>query len=571
MLIILKKINFLITKRDKKRLIGLIFLLFVGMILEVFGLGILLPALTILSSPESIKEVQFLSTIKSYFPLLKSQDSQLIFLVSLVLIYLIKSVFLIFLTFIQYRFLSKLTAYVSNELYSTYLKQPYKFHVQRNASELIKNIQLEIHYFSTYIFSFVTVIIEGGFVFSVLVTLIYIEPFGAFAIGLFYGLLSFLFLKTTRKKISQWGSLRQNYDAEISKTALEGLGAIKDLLVLNRSNYFISKYSNLNYLKARINSNQGVLSQLPRYYFELVSVIGLISFIIFLIYTGKESKDIISILGVFVAATFRAIPSLNRIVGANQSLKFYKPSIDKIYSEIKLVDLSNEELNYGEMYEFKNSIVFSDVSYRYESRNLVLNDIDLVIKKGDIIGIIGESGSGKSTFVDLLIGLFKPTKGTVQIDGSPIYNNRKLKSMIGYISQSIYLIDDSITKNIALGIPENKIDNDRILDLIKKVKLNDFVESLEFGESTRVGERGVQISGGQRQRIGIARALYHNPQILILDEATSALDSTTEMEVIQAINELKEHMTVIMIAHRKSTLNIANRIYEIRDKKLFKI
>ena len=340
-------------------------------------------------------------------------------------------------------------------------------------------------------------------------------------------------------------------------------------MILGKRSFFIEEYSNKNYVKARINANQGTVSQIPKFYLELISIIGLVSFIIILLIQGKDSTGLITILGVFVAATFRMIPSLNRIIAATQSMKYYRPSVDIIYKEIKdNIGLLVDDIKLKE-FDFKNDIEFLSVDFNFTKGLDILKGINLKIKKGQTIGIIGESGSGKSTLVDLLIGLHKPTSGEIIIDGiNGFQMSQSWRKKIGYVSQTIYLTDDTIKKNIALGLPENNIDDTRVIELLKQVQLEKFINNLELGMNTKVGERGVQLSGGQRQRIGIARALYNSPEILILDEATSALDDKTEKEIIKTINDLKGDKTIIMIAHRISTLKNCEKIYEIENKKL---
>lgn len=569
MISILKKINFLVTKRQRKGLIILTIMLFIGMILEVFGLGILIPALSIILDPEIIEKTPLILQIKNYFSEFSDQSFVLLFLAAIVFVYIIKTSFIVFLTHKQNRFLTNITAQISNNLFSSYLSQPYNFHLNRNASELIKNIQVEINYLYTFFNSLITILIEGGFVFSVLGTLLYIEPFGAICVGSFYGLLSVLFLQFTKSKLKKWGDLRQELDTQVSKIASEGLGGIKDLLILGKTKFYIKDYTYKNYLKARLNANQGTLSQIPRFYLELISIVGLVSFIVILIFQGKDTTSIITVLGVFVAATFRMIPSLNRIISATQSMKYYLSSVHVVYKEINSSTQFKDNKNYPEKHKFLNKIEFKKVNFNFNNLMPVLIDVDLEIRKGYTIGIIGESGSGKSTLVDLLIGLHKPTSGEIVIDGlSGIQMDQVWKNNIGYVSQSIYLTDDSIKNNIALGIPKNKINETRIVELLDQVQLKKFITNLELGVNTKVGERGVQLSGGQRQRIGLARALYHNPDILILDEATSALDMETEIEIMRSINYLKRHKTIIIIAHRLSTLKSCDSIYKIDDGKL---
>lgn len=566
----IKKINFLITKRQRKGLVILTLLLFIGMILEVFGLSILIPALSIILDQEMIEKTPLISSTRNYFHEFSNQIFIFLFLGIIVVVYFIKSLFIIFLTYKQNRFLTNITAYISNKLFSNYLSQPYFFHLNRNASELIKNIQIEVNHFYIFLLSLITIIIEGGFIFSVLATLIYIEPFGAMCIGIFYGLLSVIFLQFTKKKLKVWGNSREVIDGQVSKIALEGLGGIKDLLILGKATLFIEEFSKKNYLKARLNANQATVSQMPRFYLELISVVGLISFIILLILQGKETTSLISILGVFVAASFRMIPSLNRVIAAVQTTKFFSPAVDIISKEINSYTQVKTFENSFENFKFQSEIEFRKVNFSFSDKSVILKNINLKINKGQTVGIIGESGSGKSTLVDVLIGLHKPTSGEIFIDGNKDFQlKQSWRNKVGYVSQSIYLTDDTIKNNIAFGVFEDKIDIPRINQLIKDVLLDKFIKTLELGIDTKVGERGVQLSGGQRQRIGIARALYNQPEILVLDEATSALDLETEKEIMESINNLKGKKTLIMIAHRISTLIKADIIYEIKNNQIF--
>ena len=569
MLSTLKKINFLITKRQRKGLVILTLLLFVGMVLEVFGLGILIPTLSIILDSETIDKTPLLSIIRNYFSELSDKNFTYLFLTFIVLVYFLKSLFIVFLTFKQNRFLSNIIAHISNNLFSSYMSQPYRFHLNRNTSELIKNIQVEINYLYNLLLSLITITIEGGFIVAILSTLIYIEPVGAISIGIFYGILSIVFLRFTKRKLNIWGQMRQNIDAQLSKTAIEGLGAIKDLLILGKATFYIDNFSNKNYLKARLNSNQGTVSQIPRFYLEFISILGLVSFIILLFVQGKDTNNLITILGVFVAATFRMIPSLNRVIAGSQSIKYYMSSLDIIFSEINSFNNLTIQETSIKNFSFKNKIELNKLHFGFIESEMVLEDINLTIKHGQTVGLIGESGCGKSTLVDLIIGLHQPTSGKISIDGKDnLQMNQTWKNNIGYVSQTIYLIDDSIAKNIALGLPENKINYPKINDVLKQVQLEKFINTLELGINTKVGERGVQLSGGQRQRIGIARALYNDPSILVLDEATSALDTNTEVEVMKSVNNLRKGKTIIVVAHRLSTIDNCDIVFEIKNKSI---
>lgn len=571
MIEILKKINFLVTKGERKRVIVLIFLLFLGMILEVFGLGILIPILSLLLDPENIDNEFGLIFIKNFLPEVSNKIFVLIFLTTILVTYLVKSLFLIYLNHKQNRFLADLTAEISNKLFEKYLRQSYNFHLNKNSSDLIKNIQIETNFLNLYLLYLITICIESGFVLAVLATLIYIEPFGAISIGVFYGFLSVLFLQFTKRKLKEWGETREKLDNSLSKISLEGLGGIKEILILGKSSFFIDQFSKKSFSKARNNSNQATVSQIPRFYLELISVAALVSFIFIQVIQGKDTVNLFTILGVFVAATFRMIPSLNRIIGAFQSIKFYKPSVDIIFNEINNLEYFHYDIDNETKFEFEKDIKIKNLSFNFDGSPNILKEVNLEIKKGQTIGIVGESGSGKSTLIDLIIGLHHPISGEIIIDGVPGRQLGELwRRKIGYVSQTIYLTDSTIKNNIAFGISNDKIDDDRVKDVLNKVKLETFIKSLNKGFNTRVGERGIQISGGQKQRIGIARALYNDPEILILDEATSALDTETEKGIINSISELKGDMTIIMIAHRLTTLSDCDIIYKIQNGNILK-
>lgn len=572
MLNILTKINSLITNKQRRGTIILMILLFIGMVLEVFGLGILIPMINILLDPEMVENTFGLRSMKDFFPNFSHRDFVLFFLGVILLLYIVKTLFQVFLTYKQNTFLNNVVATISNNLYTSYLQRPYKFHINSNTSELTKNLQVEVNYFFSFLSSLISLILEIGFLLAIILTLILIEPIGAISIGIFYGSLSVIFFQFTKSKLTNWSELREKFDLQISKNIFEGLGGIKDLLILGKIHIYIQQFSRNNNLRQRLNAKMGTLSQIPRFYLELVSIFGLLSFICILIYQGKDPKSLITVLGVFVAAIFKMIPSVNKIITVSQLLKFHYPSVNIIYNELKDFNDNIEKSISPRNFQFQNNIQFSNVDFGYSKKNKILKGVSINIKKGQTIGIIGESGSGKSTFADLLVGLHKPFFGKILIDGiDGLQMTQSWRNKIGYVSQTIYLTDDSILNNIALGVPENMIDRSLINKILTKVQLEKFVNSLESGTKTRVGERGVQLSGGQKQRIGLARALYNNPQILILDEATSALDNLTEKGVMDSVKNLKGDITKIIIAHRLSTLDNCEVIYELSNKKLKKI
>jgi len=564
----IKKINFLLSKDQRKKLIILTLLLFVGMILEFFGLGMLIPVINILLDSNEFTQNEYLNSFRNFFP----QISDKIFLFSLLLFiiffYSVKTCFLVLLAFKQNRFLSFLKASVTNKLFSSYLNQPYEYHLKVDSSDLVKNIQIEAGYFFTFITSLINVFIEGGLILSIFITLIIIEPFGTLALAFFLLFLTLIFYKLTKKRLALWGQTRQLLDLNSAKIVTEGLGAIRDLIISGRVDFYGKKFNDLSFKKARITSNHILFTQLPRFYFELASISGLVLFISILILTGKSTTTLITTLGVFVAGVFRALPSLNRLVTSIQNLKFYKASVDIIYSELVSFSTFNLKQSTSEKAEFQEKISIENVTFKYGDK-IVLEDISFDIFKNQSIGIIGESGAGKSTLVDLIVGLQKPNKGKILIDDIDLNTvSSHWKSSIGYISQNIFLVNDTIENNIALGISQDQISLSRINQIIDQVQLNSYINDLPNGLQTKVGERGIQISGGQKQRIGIARALYQNPEILILDEATSALDNDTEESILKFISLFKDRKTIIIISHNPNNLNFCDVIYKLENKKI---
>lgn len=567
----IKDLNILVSILSKREQIGALILsvtLLFAMFLEVLGLGILLPLISVIIDPERGGEFEFINEIKIFFNNISDRDFVIYFLVFFLIFYFLKTIFLAYLSFRQNKFLAGVTKRVSNGMFENYINQPYIFFLNKNTSELIKNLQNEVSHFSSFFNNMIIIFCEIGIITSLTVTLIFIEPIGVLTMGSFLGVLSIIFLQFTKNRLKRWGQVRQKVDSATSKIILETFGGIKDVFVLGRKSFFINKFFKENKLKEGISIRQLTISQLPRLYLELVAVFGLIGFILFMTLSNEDPKILISTIGVFVAATFKLLPSINRLIASIQLLKFYKPSLSIIHKELvssKVVE-SNSLLKIDlNEFTFRDKISFENIDFGYNN-SLILQNVSLEVNMGDSIGIIGESGTGKSTLVDLLLGFQKPRKGLIRIDGTNLNEIiLPFRSRVGYVSQDIYLTDDTILNNIAFGLNEDQIDTKRVNEVIKLSQLNDLIKNSKEGVNTKVGERGVQLSGGQRQRIAIARALYSNPDILILDEATSALDAKTENSIIKTVYSLKGSITLIIISHKISILDMCNKVFEISE------
>jgi ABC-type multidrug transport system fused ATPase/permease subunit len=568
------KIRYLLTHKQKKQVLFLFLLLFIGTILEMAGLGILIPALGLLITPDIGTQYPVL---KPYLEMLGNPTQQELVIggmVILVLLYLFKSVFLIFLTWQQNKFTSKLAASLSNQLYSGYLNQPYPFHLERNSAFLIRNIQSDIAQFSNVCQAAITMSLEFSLLGGVALLLIISEPFGALSVCAFLIISAMVFQRMTRKKLLFWGRQKQQLIGFSTRDMQQGFGGIKDIKVLGREDAFYGEFKKHNESYYKVMMRIGILNLFPRAYLEFLAVAGLSILIVIMVLQGRSLETLLPTIGIFVAAAFRMIPSVNRVMASMQTIRFSKPVIDTLYDEFKYIhafqSVNSNAVSQLRGYEFQNIIEINNVSFRYNSAATnAIEKVAFAIKKGESIGLIGPSGSGKSTLVDIILGLLKPTEGRIQVDGQDIAQDiRKWQSQIGYVPQTIYLTDDSIKNNIALGLLEHEIDMDALKSAIHSAHLIDFINDLPEKENTIVGERGVKLSGGQKQRIGIARALYHDPSILILDEATSALDNETESIVMRQVDELKGSKTLIIIAHRLSTLQNCDTILHIESGKI---
>ncbi|MGY8923631.1 MAG: ATP-binding cassette domain-containing protein, partial [Flavobacteriales bacterium] len=373
---------------------------------------------------------------------------------------------------------------------------------------------------------------------------------------------------------TEWGKVREQIDSKSSKIVIEGLSGIKEVILLGKQSFFENQLENMNSSKASMNSKALTLRQIPRYFLELLSVFSLIIFVFILLIQSKNVDNVIVTLGIFVAATFRILPSINRILSSLQNIKYYQSSIDVLYKEFEFINKKKDFFKRDIIRLAPNkSIDINQLCFIYpQTKKIILDNVTLKLQTGTTTGIIGVSGSGKSTLINIIVGLLKPSSGEILIDdNSNIQNNLdSWQNGIGYVSQDVFLSDQSILMNIAFGIKQESIDYKLIDKVLEQAQLSELILTLPEGYQTKVGERGVQLSGGQRQRIGIARALYRRPSILVLDEATSSLDVKTEEEIMMSVDNLKGQMTIIIVTHRLITLKNCDEIFSIKEGKLNK-
>ena len=565
------KVFQVLSKNQRKRFYLILFCLFIGMILEAFGIGIILPVLNIIVSPESLKQYVWLNDFLNSISLINNQQIIIFALLLLIGVYFFKSIYLVLLSYYQNRYISFISSQISNRLFKNYLNQDFMFHNERNSSELIKMFQVEISMVATLLLSGVILITEIAIAIAIISTLFFVEPSGTIFIIIFFLVFGSIFYYFSRNKSSAWGAIRQQEDSKISKLITEGLNGINEVFLLGKEHFFHSRLVQYNKTKARISSNQLTLGQIPRYYLEFISIVSLVGFILIMIINEKDLNDIISIGGVFIAATFRVLPSINRIISSLQQIKYYKSSVDIVSRDLNLEGLPIVDKKDQTEIPFQHKLQLDQVSFSYsKSESSIFENLNFELNHGEVVGIIGPSGVGKSTFTNLIVGFLNSFEGDFKVDGKRIdkSNAENWRKQLGYVSQSIYLTDDSIRANVAFGEEPDEIDDLQIEKAIKKAQLYNFIQGLPEKLDSIVGERGAQLSGGQQQRIGIARALYNEPKLLILDEATSALDEETEKEVMKAVEGLKGEMTILIITHRLSTLSCCDKIYKVDQKKL---
>ena len=549
----------LLRKKERRALGGLFVLMIVGTLLETLSVGLLVPVLSVLTSTDSNIKFPF-GTLHTDF-----ERSTIIWfvVVGVLIVYVVKNAFLALSVWIQRGYLTRLTARFGSQILESYILQPFSFHLKKNSSTLIRNTQDAPVLVAGGIEPVLTLVSEGLIATALFLVLVAVEPLGTLVVVVALVLATMLFHKFSDSKLQGWGTLRQFEKGKIIQTIQQSLGAVKDIQVLNREDWFISEHNHHQVQDGRLLRKIITIQSLPRLWLEVMAIGGLTGLIGVMLSTGNEASEIVPVVGLFAATAFRVLPSINKIVGSKQQLKVSRAAIEAIHSDLHLPKRILSP-NQSDQLGFE-SIEVGNMVFSYEGiNNPVLKGVSVRIRNGEAVGFVGQSGSGKSTLIDIMLGLLEPQSGSVSINGRDINDvKQSWQKQVGYIPQAIFLMDDSLRRNIAIGIADNEIDDVAIREALKSAQLEDFVASLPEGIDTVVGERGVRLSGGQRQRIGIARALYHRPSVLVLDEATSSLDTETEHGVMQAVQALQGDKTVIIVAHRLSTVEYCDRLYRL--------
>ena len=561
---ILKKTIKIMTEKEVKSFYFLLVLMVFGAFTEMVGVSLVVPALTLMSNMDSLGDNVYLSRVLNYLG--NPEESKLVALGIglLVFAYLFKMVFLIILNWYQSGFVNGVRASLSLRLFSNYLQKDWMFHTQRNSAKLITILTNETNLFAaSHLYSLLNLLSELMVLVFICCLLLFLEPFATTMMLFILVFFSSVFYISIRARTKRWGAQRWMAEGMRVQCLQQGFGGVKEIILLGREKEFIDKYSIHNTKVSEVIRLQWFFSSLPRLFIEFLIILIFCLMIALLLFQERSNLEILTVLGLFGAASFRLLPSITRLVASIQAIRYSAAVVDTLVEEVSGLELRvDKESN---PCPFIKSISVKSVDYSYAgSDQLVIKDVNLEIPKGSSLGIIGPSGSGKSTLMDVLMGLLKPQKGQVLVDNVDIsIDPLGWRKHIGYVPQTIFLTDDSLRRNIAFGLDDSVIDERRVYDALEKAQLAAFVADLDQGLDTVFGERGVRLSGGQRQRIGIARALYHNPSVVFLDEASSALDDITEREVMRAVNSMMGDKTVIIIAHRLSTVEKCDFIYDL--------
>ena len=568
---IILKLYSLLSEKEKLTVLKLLFIMISVMILEMIAVVYLVPLVEIFSTRQH-DDNYILMILNLLFSNLSEMDFIYYALLIYVFLYLLKNISSLALFWYQASFSNLLRVRMSKDLMAYYIRKPYEFHIGQNSSELIRNAFTEV---GTVVGAGVQPILqittEVLVIIGLTTVLLVVEPSGALIAMILSTILLYVIFHYLKSYLYRWGKEREYHEGMRIKYIQQGLASVKDIKIFGGEQDFVGKYRYHALESAYSTIKHASIQQVPRLAIESLVIVLVVFYISYNIHIGEEVNQMSSVLAVFAVSALRLMPSANRIITALQSIRYGMPVVETIYED--LYDYKNnyqKKIITGNInVTFCKDIRLKKITYSYPNsmNKKILSDISLTIKKGDKVALIGESGSGKSTLINIIMGLLPQSKGVIEVDGVDIRENiGDWQKKISYVPQDIFLLDETLAENIAFGI--NKIDRERVWSVIKQAQLYDVVRELPEKIDTIVGERGIRFSGGQRQRIGLARALYHQPEILVLDEATSSLDVDTEKRIMETVYNLGDDLTIIIITHRESTIYACNNIIRVNSGRI---
>ncbi|MEC1726834.1 ABC transporter ATP-binding protein [Schinkia azotoformans] len=572
---ILIKARTLIERKEQAKFGLLLILMIIASLFEMMGMGLIVPFIGLVTNPEMIIENKILNSMFQILSLSSANSFIIMFAFILVITYILKNIFLLFFYSFQYKLIYQNRVNLSERLFKEYLKKPYAYQLQTNSSEMVTNVNHEVsRLFNGVLIPLLFLISEIIIALGIVSLLLFVSPLPTISLALLLTISIGIFLTIFKNKLEQAGRYEQDSISQMTKWINQGLGAIKIVKVNGKESFFLEQFKKHSEVFVEALRYIQVLNQVPRLFIETIIVTAILFvMVMLLVINGKDLSVLLTTMALFSMSTFRLMPSSTKIVSSLSSIRYNYSALEIIYNDLMSMEKVSDEFASFKQSEglpekyFSNEIKVDRLYFTYtEANEPCIKGISMTIPIGQSVALVGKSGSGKTTLVDLMLGLHLPDSGSIFVDGKnladilPIWKNK-----VGYIPQSIYLSDDSILRNVAFGIDDRLIDVEQVWKALETAQLKEFVEKLPNQLETSVGEQGVRLSGGQRQRIGIARALYHNPEIIFLDEATSALDNDTEKEIMKAIDSLKGEKTLIIIAHRLTTIEKCDHIFEIED------
>lgn len=576
------KINYIFDKKQKIQLGLLGVMIFFGGLLETLGVGGMIPVVNALLMPdklqEFIDEYEILQRLCGFLHIENIGQITMALLVGLMAIYVIKNLYILLLTYKQNSFITQNRNKMISRVMAEFLNRPYEKYLGADIPTVFRITDSDIPQTFSLILAMLHLASEVVVSFLIFLVLLWQDVVMTLFIIAIFAVMTLFIIKVLKPKLNKIGAKNQEIQSRIAKWRIQATYGLKDVKVLNREEFFVRNYFETGKVGADVARNYAVLNNLPRLMIETVFIVSILSFIAVYINGGGDVASIMTTIAAFGVAAIRVLPSVNRINTYITEIAYTEPSLNFVYENLQEgmktdAMLAERRANSQvEKLKLENQIELSHISFHYpDSDKYIFKDAHMVVPKGKSVGIIGASGAGKSTIVDVLLGLLHAQEGEITCDGVNIFKNyESWLAQVGYIPQSIYLIDESIRDNIAFGIDRDKISDERIWEVLEEAQLKEFVEELPEGLDTTIGDRGVRLSGGQRQRIGIARALYNDPEILVFDEATSALDNDTEAAVMEAVNSFHGKKTMIIIAHRLNTIEKCDIIYKVENMELIR-